>query len=74
MNVVADRFIELMLASRRRELEVMELRELGECIAYLDRHRWKLTRLYNLSLLASMTDDVEWQHEICAEIETLEGR
>nr|WP_227456671.1 hypothetical protein [Geobacillus sp. C56-T3] len=31
----------------------------------------EIAKLKNLSLLASMTGDVEWQHELCARLEKL---
>ncbi|WP_420885172.1 MULTISPECIES: DUF7667 family protein [Anoxybacillaceae] len=33
----------------------------------------EIAKLKNLSLLASMTGDVEWQHELCARLEKLSG-
>lgn len=33
---------------------------------------WKLAELYNWSLMATMIDDINWQHEICAQIDRLE--
>jgi hypothetical protein len=33
---------------------------------------WKAASYANMSLLASMTNDTEWQHEICIDLERLE--
>ena len=74
MSVVADRFSELMMIGRYRPLSQKELQEVNESIQYLDNRMWKLARLYNFSLMAYMTNDHDWQHEICAEIERLERR
>lgn len=74
MSVVADRFIELSVIERYRRLTKTERYEKKECLEYLEKQQWKLAKLKNLSLMAHMTDDTEWQHEICAEIERLERR
>lgn len=74
MSVVADRFIELSVIERYRRLTKTERYEKKECIKYLTERQWKLAKLKNLSLMASMTNDHDWQHEICAEIEKIEGR
>lgn len=31
----------------------------------------KIADLHNLSLIASMIDDTEWQHELCAQLDKL---
>ena len=74
MSVVADRFIELSIAEKYRRLTKTERYEKNECLKYLENQQWKLAKLKNLSLMAHMTDDIEWQHKICAEIERLERR
>lgn len=73
MNVVAERFIELCIHGKHRRLSRVERIEKRECLKYLENRQWELARLKNLSLMASMTGDAEWQHAICAEIEKLEG-
>ena len=74
MSVVADRFIELSIIERHRRLTKTERYEKKECLKYLTERQWKLAKLKNLSLMASMTNDTEWQHEICRDIDKLHGR
>lgn len=71
-NPVVDRFVELMVVESYRPLNNQELVELAESFEYLKRRQERLWTLKNLSLLAHMTNDTEWQHEICAEIERVE--
>lgn len=74
MNVVVDRFIELSVVEQYRRLTKNERYEKNECLKYLTERQWKLAKLKNLSLMASMIDNTEWQHEICAEIDRLQDR
>src|SRR5690606_32181201 len=69
-NVVAERFIELLVIESYRPLNDSEIKELQESFEYLKQRQWQLK---NMSLMAHMTNDTEWQHEICAEIEKLGG-
>ena len=71
MNIVAERFIELCLIERKRALNEQEVKELNESLDYLERLEWEKAKLKNLSLLASMTDDSEWQLNLCKEIDQL---
>ena len=71
-NPVVDRFVELMVVESYRPLSNQELVELAESFEYLKHRQWKLWKLKNMSLVAHMTNDTEWQHEICAEIERVE--
>lgn len=43
------------------------------CLAVNASYCRELAHLRNLSLLASMTGDTRWQHEICSQIEKLSG-
>lgn len=72
-NVVAERFIELLVIESYRPLNDSEIKELQESFENLKQRQWKLWKLKNMSLVAHMTNDVQWQHEICAEIEKLGG-
>ena len=74
MDVVAEHFIELSVTEQHRKLTPKEQYEKRECLKYLEKQLWKLAKLKNLSLMASMTNNADWQHEICAEIEKIEGR
>ncbi|QDX91759.1 hypothetical protein EEL30_04860 [Brevibacillus laterosporus] len=35
------------------------------------KRAWGLAKLKNLSLVASLTNDTEWQHELCAKLEKI---
>lgn len=72
VNVVEQRIAELWMTKKRRDLSEKELDEMGQCIDWLTNDIWKQIKLENLSLLASMTNDVDWQHEICRRIDGLE--
>lgn len=72
MNIVIERFIELSILEKRRCLDRSERFEKQECLKYLERRFWELAKLKNMSLMAGMTEDVDWQHEICGQIEKLE--
>jgi hypothetical protein len=66
------RLAELWTLQQKRELTEEEESEMSACLHYNAIYARKLARLYNLSLAASMINDVEWQHEICKQIEDLE--
>lgn len=53
------------------ELSVEEIQDFKHCLDANMHKVLKLARLYNLSLAASITNDTDWQHEICAEIEKI---
>lgn len=48
-----------------------DLKELDMCLEANMNMVWRLSKLENLSLVASMMEDNNWQHEICAEIDKL---
>ena len=72
MHVVVDRFIELSVVEQYRRLTKTERYEKNECLKYLTERQWKLAKLQNFSLMASETNDTEWQHDICHEIDQLQ--
>jgi hypothetical protein len=47
--------------------------ELFQCLRANELYCHKMASLENLSLLAAMTGDVAWHHEICFEIEQLQS-
>lgn len=65
------RIAELWSLNKKRHLSEEELIELDQCMSLNAKHCWTLARLQNESLLASMTDDTQWQHDTCARIEEL---
>ena len=67
-----DRLAELYTIQRNRDLTHAELDEMARCLQANAIWVGKISRLENLSLIASMTDDVEWLHEICARMEELD--
>lgn len=67
-----QRLAELYVINKRRPLTTEEMLELQHCLAANVHYCWEMAYLANMSLLASMTNDVDWQHEICAEIDALE--
>lgn len=73
MNVVQERFLELYHLRKYRKLTPQEEQEWRECEKWLDEYHWKLGRLKNLSFMAYQTNDWDWLHEICAEIDRLKG-
>lgn len=69
-----QRLAELTLKSKSKEgITMAELKEMQQCLDVNVRHVQAAAKFHNLSLLASETDDVEWQHEICAAIDKFEG-
>jgi hypothetical protein len=66
------RMAELTVLQERRGLTMKELDELDGCLAENANYARELANLYNLSGIASATDDMEWLHEVCAEIDQLE--
>ena len=71
MHVVAERFIELVVTQHYRPLTETERKELIESYQWLVNRQWRVAKLKNLSLVAYMSGDTEWQHEICRELERL---
>lgn len=55
--------------SNDSELSEDEIEEFKLCLDANTNKAWKLAELENLSLIASMIDDTDWLHDICAEIE-----
>lgn len=74
MGVIHERIAELWTLKQQRPLSDKEYAEFTQCLDANARHYWKLAQLKNLSLLASMTEDTEWQHEICAKIDQLQDK
>ena len=73
MNAVQERFIELFIAGQYRPLSQSEVKEFLESYKFLENQYWKLSKLKALSFLAYQTKDWDWLHEICAEIEKIQG-
>lgn len=71
---IHERLAELWTIRERRKLTDDEQYDFEHCLAVNAAHCRRLANLYNLSLLASMTGDHEWQHDICSKIEKLDGK
>lgn len=66
---VHQRMAELWTISRGRKLTDAEARELDMCLEANASDVWRRIRLENLSLIASMVNDTDWQHDICGDME-----
>ena len=73
MWVVHQRMAELWTINKRRQLKDDEMTEFIHCMDAHLKRAWEIAKLKNMSLLASMTNDVEWQHELCSRLEKLRG-
>lgn len=58
----------------KKELNEDEQKELNICLKANQKLVEKLVSLENLSIAASLTEDTEWQHEICAGIEEIHNK
>ncbi|KYG28286.1 hypothetical protein AZF04_09840 [Alkalihalobacillus trypoxylicola] len=69
------RLAELSYIEQSRELNEQEYDDLEICLKANMHFVRKIVNLYELSYLASATDDVGWQLEICGQIdELIEGK
>ncbi|MFJ2042270.1 hypothetical protein ACIOBL_01635 [Paenibacillus taichungensis] len=66
------RMAELWFIKKKRALSESEQVELDQCLSLNAKFHWNLAQLQNESLMASMTNDIEWQHRTCARIEELQ--
>ena len=67
-----DRMAELWAIQERRDLTYAETYEMTRCLKANMEWVWKVNCLHNLSYLASVTYDNEWQYDICARLDALE--
>lgn len=67
-----ERAAELWCINKRRMLTTEEMTELGQCLHLNAKYVFEMAYLSNLSLLASMSNNVDWLHEICVEIEEVQ--
>ncbi|CAM4261530.1 hypothetical protein L1N85_18215 [Paenibacillus alkaliterrae] len=66
------RLAELWLLQQSRELTAQEMSEMNSCLKLNAKYAKRLAEQYNFGLMASMTHDGDWLHEISAEIDKLE--
>lgn len=67
-----QRLAELWTVMQQRQLTADEKIEMDQCLKLNAKLCWDMAYLENVSLMASITADVEWQHEICLKIESLQ--
>ncbi|XEC95453.1 hypothetical protein AB6A23_02435 [Paenibacillus tarimensis] len=70
---IHERLAEIWTLRGCRELTDQERIDMEHCLAVNASYCRELAHLRNISLLASMTNDTQWQHEICSQIERLGG-
>lgn len=68
------RLAELFLLQKKRQLTDDEILDMTHCLAANAKYCWDLVALQNLSYAAYAAGDMQWLHEICAQIEALEER
>ena len=73
MMPIHQRIAELWTVNKRRPLTPDEMAEMQHCLTENAKLAWKIAHLENLSLMASMTNDMEWLHDICREIDDLQA-
>ncbi|WP_425453933.1 DUF7667 family protein [Paenibacillus flagellatus] len=66
------RMAELFLTQRRRPLTDAEVLEMTHCMAANANYCWELVALQNMSFAAYQAGDMQWLHEVCAQIDALE--
>lgn len=71
MLPIHQRMAEIWMINKKRPLEEKEMLEMNQCLEANTKLCWEMACLENLSLMASMTNDIDWQHEICREIDEI---
>lgn len=71
MLAIHDRIAELWAIKQKQDLTTDQTMEMDICLKAHADWVWRMKKLENLSYLASMTDDVNWQLEICSRIDEL---
>jgi hypothetical protein len=74
MHAFHQRLAELWTLRKVRAWTIEEEREFEMCLDANSNFAWNRIRLENMSLLASMTKDYDWLHEICRDIERLQPK
>lgn len=69
---IHQRLAELWIKNIRSPLTPEEIKEMDHCLTANVEYVWKMAYLQNASLMASMISDVDWQHEICREIDEMQ--
>ncbi|PTM58344.1 DUF7667 family protein [Desmospora activa] len=71
MWAVHQRMAELWTIQQRQGLSPEQITEMAHCLKVNVQRAWRIAFLMECSYLAHTTNDVEWQFEICAELEKL---
>ena len=66
------RMAELYLKGKTETLTTKEIKEMFKCHEANVDMCYKIGNLYELSYQASMTNDSEWLHDICRQIQAIE--
>lgn len=66
------RLAELFLLQRQRPLTDAEVMEMTHCLTANAKYCWDIVSLQNMSYAAYAAGDMEWLHDICAQIDTYE--
>ncbi len=72
MNVVAERFIELVAIQHYRDLDQMEMKEFAESYKYLVRRQWEIAKIKKLIYFAYQTADGAWLVELYDRLQKIE--
>ena len=72
MDVVAERFIELVAIQHYRELDQEELKEFAESYKYLVRRQWEIAKIRKLIYFAYQTADGAWLAELYDRLQKIE--
>ncbi|MGG0793583.1 hypothetical protein ABE137_06195 [Brevibacillus laterosporus] len=72
MWIVHQCMAELWFINKTRELTDSEMEEMSHCLSANAKRAWEIVKPKNLSLFASLTNDAEWQHEICEKLEKIQ--
>lgn len=72
ISPVHRRLAELNLINRRRNLTPAEMAEVAHCLHVNAEIVRKLDELKQLSMVAYTAGDMDWQHEICRQIDEIE--
>lgn len=72
-DAISQRIAELWTLQKCRKLTDPETVEFTHAMNANANYWWKLAYLKNLSLLASMTNDICWQHEVCLDMDKMQS-
>ncbi len=67
-----ERMAELWTVKKKRPLRNSEELEMEICLQANAGYCWDWARIKQLSLMATETNDVKMQHEVCAQLEELQ--